>query len=173
MHTPMPATQSRVTLSDPTELGRVRARRWVFAILVSVSVAALLGLMAYTLSPGGLDLIDIALIGCFAVTLPWTVIGFWNAVIGLLIMRTLSDPTRAVFPLAAALGDDGPITHSTAMLVCIRNEDAKTVARNLDVMIQALVDEGVADHFHAYLLSDSSWDETVENERLVFERLGT
>ena len=50
------------------------------------------------LSAGGLDALDIAILVLFAVTLPWTVIGFWNALIGFLVMRFARDPVAAVFP---------------------------------------------------------------------------
>ena len=53
------------------------------------------------LHAAGISALDVALIALFAVTLPWIVIGFWNAVIGLLIMRCARDPVAAVFPAAA------------------------------------------------------------------------
>ena len=36
----------------------------------------------------------------FAVTLPWSVIGFWNATIGFLLMTGARDPVAAVNPMA-------------------------------------------------------------------------
>ena len=56
-------------------------RRLVFAALVLASLAAMIWLAARTLAPGGLGIVDLILIALFAVTLPWTVIGFWNAMI--------------------------------------------------------------------------------------------
>ena len=43
--------------------------------------------MALALSAGGFGIVDVVLLVLFALTLPWTVIGFWNATIGFLIMR--------------------------------------------------------------------------------------
>ena len=56
----------------------------LFAVLVALTMAGSLGLAALALSPGGFGVLDIALLVLFAVTLPWMVIGFWNAVIGFL-----------------------------------------------------------------------------------------
>ena len=81
-----------------------------------------LALAALALSPGGLGVVDIVLLALFALTLPWMVVGFWNAVIGFLIMRFAADPVAAVMPLAARIRGDEPITASTAILLCIRNE---------------------------------------------------
>jgi membrane glycosyltransferase len=139
-------------------------RRWLFATLVVLTGLVALGLMAWTLQAGGFDALDLIILLCFAMTLPWTLIGFWNAVIGLLIMRLTRDPARAVCPPLVAADDRTPITVSTALLSCIRNEDATGVARNLDRMIDELVDAGVADCFKVYVLSDSTWPEVIALE---------
>ena len=129
-------------------------RRLVFAALVSLTVVAMCALMVLTLSRGGFDLWDGILTACFLVTLPWTVIGFWNAVIGLLVMRLSPDPVRAVCPAATESPGDEEIVESTALLVCVRNESAETVARNLGVMIEGIAAAGVSERFHVYILSD-------------------
>ena len=145
-------------------------RRWLFASLVVLTTIAALGLMVWTLQAGGFDWLDALLVLCFAMTLPWTVIGFWNAVLGLLIMRFSPDPAQSVCPPLSTVDDAAPIASSTALLSCIRNEDAAIVARNLDRMIDELADAGVADRFHVYVLSDSTWPEVIaaEEERIAW-----
>ncbi len=145
-------------------------RRWLFASLVSLTILAALGLMVWTLQAGGFDGLDALLVLCFAMTLPWTVIGFWNAVLGLLIMRLSPDPAQTVCPPLVAADDAAPIASSTALLSCIRNEDAAQVARHLDRMIDELADAGAADRFHVYVLSDSTWPEVIaaEEERMAW-----
>jgi membrane glycosyltransferase len=71
----------------------------------------------------------------FAVTLPWSVIGFWNATIGLFIMRS-ADPVAAVTPVSARVTGDEPITAKTAILWCVRNEDTERVIRNIEPMME-------------------------------------
>jgi membrane glycosyltransferase len=131
-------------------------RRVLFAVLVTGSMLGLLRLAALALGPRGISGLDIALIALFAVTLPWIVIGFWNAVIGLLIMRCARDPVATVFPAIARIGADAPITLSTAVLVCIRNEAPEHVIRHLEPMLAELAATGVADRFHVYVLSDTA-----------------
>jgi membrane glycosyltransferase len=134
----------------------VTARRAIVAALNAATMAALLWLAAVALSPGGYGFLDCVLIGLFAVTLPWTVVGFWNAVIGLVIMRVARDPVALVFPTAARVTGHEAIVASTAILVCIRNEMPDRVLRNLEPMLRGLVEAGVAERFHVYLLSDTS-----------------
>jgi membrane glycosyltransferase len=92
----------------------------------------------------------------FTVTLPWSVIGFWNATIGFLIMRFCANPAATVNPLAASIRGDEPVTASTAILMCIRNESPDQVVRNLQPLMDGLVEARVAHLFHVYVLSDSS-----------------
>ena len=80
----------------------------------------------------------------FAVTLPWSVIGFWNATIGLLIMRFARDPVAAVTPVSARVSGDEPITAKTAILWCVRNEDTERVIRNIEPMMEGIAASGAA-----------------------------
>jgi len=144
---------------DPAQL-----RRWLFAALVASTVLGVATLLVETLSVGGIDAVDLAMILFFTITLPWTVLGFWNAVIGLIIMRTSADPATKVCPPLADAHDQTPIHTRTALLSCIRNEDPDTVARNLDLMIDGLVGAGAGEHFEVFLLSDSDWPEVIAVE---------
>ena len=78
-------------------------RRILFLTLVGLTMAAMIGLLAVALSAGGFGFADFILVVLFAVTLPWMVIGFWNATIGFLIMRLARDPVATVTPTALAL----------------------------------------------------------------------
>lgn len=98
----------------------------------------------------------IAFLVLFTITLPWSVIGFWNATIGFLIMRLCRDPAAAVNPMAASIRGDEPVTASTAILMCIRNENPDQVTRNLQPLMDGLVQADVAHLFHVYVLSDTS-----------------
>jgi membrane glycosyltransferase len=78
-------------------------RRAIYGALVALTMAALLWMTVAALSPGGFGIFDLLFLLFFAVTLPWTVIGFWNAVIGFIIMRFARDPLAAVNPPAAQI----------------------------------------------------------------------
>jgi membrane glycosyltransferase len=123
---------------------------------VGLTMAGLIWLAVIALSPGGFGTVDLVLVVLFAVTLPWYVIGFWNATIGLLIMRFARDPVAAVMPVAGRVRGDEPITASTAVLLCIRNEPPERVVRLLEPMMEGLAARGVGERFHVYVLSDTS-----------------
>ena len=143
---------SNKTAAGPSLL----ARQVLFFSLVGLTIIALVWLFVQTLAAGDFSLIDLALTILFAVTLPWTVIGFWNAAIGLLIMRLARDPVAAVTPVAGDVRGDEPITASTAILACIRNEPPARVIRGLAPMLESLAASGTGGRFHLYVLSDTS-----------------
>jgi membrane glycosyltransferase len=139
-----------------TGVASLSARRALFASFVLLSTCGLIWLAARALMPGGIGPVDIAILLLFAATLPWIVIGFWNALIGFIIMRGSADPVAAVFPASARVTGKEPITASTAVLICIRNEPPERVARNLAPMLSELAASGSADRFHFYVLSDTT-----------------
>jgi membrane glycosyltransferase len=115
----------------------------------------------------------LALVVLFAVTLPWYVIGFWNAVIGLAIMRFARDPVAAVTPAAGRVRGDEPITASTAILLCIRNEAPERVARLIEPLLAGLAARGVGDRFHLYALSDTGDAAIAAAEAARFDALAS
>ncbi len=146
------------------------ARRITFLTLFVASFAALAVLMAVTLSPNGYGALDFLVLGCFIVTLPWTIIGFWNAVIGLAVMRLSRDPARAVCPIDE--GDpSAALTSRTAILSCVRNEDVSRLETNLNAMLANLVRSGESSAFTLFVLSDSFVDDIVQAEHALADRL--
>jgi membrane glycosyltransferase len=143
-------------------------RRLLFFALVGISIVGLIWLLTEALSAGGFGLLDLVLVILFAVTLPWSVIGFWNATIGLLIMRFARDPVAVVTPAAARVRGDEAIVASTALLVCIRNEPPNQVVRHLTPLIAGLAAAGADQHFHVYVLSDTDDAATAAAEAMCF-----
>jgi membrane glycosyltransferase len=141
-----------IALAAPALLTR---RRMLFCVLVGATMAALIWLLVVALSAGGFGTIDLLLVALFAVTLPWSVIGFWNATIGLLIMRFARDPVACVTPTAARIRGNEPITTSTALLVCIRNEPPERIVSHLVPLLEGLAAAGVGQRFAVYVLSDT------------------
>src|SRR5262245_11889622 len=139
-------------VAPPVSLAR---RQALFFAAVAITTMGLLWLLAAALSAGGFDAFDIALLVLFAVTLPWSVIGSWNAMIGFFIMRFAPNPIALVCPAAAPVKGDEPIVMPTAILVCIRNEMPERVIRNLKPMMSGLAAAGGREHFHVYVLSDT------------------
>lgn len=158
-------------LSDAPGHAALRWRRLAFTTLVIGSSLILLGLMASALFVESPDAVGIAMLLLFALTLPWTTIGFWNAVIGFGLMHFSRDAAGLVAPHLRSITGKEAITSSTALLVCIRHEDTERLERNLGWMLDGLVRTGESRWFHLYLLSDSEQPDIVEREQTVLRKL--
>jgi membrane glycosyltransferase len=160
--------RSTARLAGAADIARTLARRRaIFAFLVAATMAGLLALACAAVPPRSAAAIVFILL--FLITLPWTVVGFWNAAIGFVVMRLCRDPVASVNPLAKNIHGDEQLIASTAILMCIRNESPDQVIRNLEPLLDGLTRAGTAPLFHAYLLSDSSDPEIVAAEAARFE----
>ncbi len=149
----------------------VTARRTIFAVLFAATMAGSLWLAALALAPGGFGILDVAALILFTVTLPWMIAGFWNAVIGFMIMRFNDDPAMVVLPPNARVRGDEPVTASTAILLCIRNELPLRIIRNLEPMLSGIDALGYGERFHLYVLSDTSDADLAVKEEAHFSEL--
>jgi membrane glycosyltransferase len=148
-------------------------RRVLYAVLFTATMVAMLGLLAVALSAGGLGIVHISILVLFALTLPWMVIGFWNATIGFIITRLAPDPVAALIPAAAGIRDDEPVTASTAILLCVRNEVPDRMIRNLEPMMGGLAAAGCGALFHVFVLSDTGDGEVAAKEEARFGALAS
>ena len=95
-----PMTERTLNIAATPPADPLTARRVFFTLVVLASMVGLIWLLSFALSAGGFGVVDFILVVLFAITLPWSVIGFWNATIGLFIMRS-ADPVAAVTPVSA------------------------------------------------------------------------
>jgi len=133
----------------------------------------MLDLMHAALSPELSAWGTFSLLALFAVTLPWTVVGFWNSSIGFLVGVLARDPLTVVLPLSARASMTDPITSSTAVVLCIRNETPTRLERNLEAMMQSLTDTGFGQQLHIYVLSDTNDEVIAQQEQQCFAAMTT
>lgn len=140
--------------------------------MLSATTAALMLLLVHlTLAIDTPWTLRVIVLGLFALTLPWMVIGFWNAIIGLLLCQLYKDPTRVILPASMQDQDNAPLTHSTAILLCIRNELPARLVRNLQIMLDDLAKNQLGSFFHIYVLSDTNEPGIAAEELRCFEAM--
>ena len=148
---------------------RLRGRRLVFGTLVLSIMAAAVATMATVLGSNGLTIAEAGMLALFALNTPWVVIGFLNALIGLIVLHTSRDPIGAVLPIARPAGDE-PITERTAIVMPVYNEVAERVFRHLQTVVETLDDTDQAGAFDIFLLSDTQDPEIAAEEEERFAR---
>ena len=154
-----PVEQFDQRLMTPARLqasAELERRRRIVLVLNVATYILLMALAASVLGSGGWTVVGWVLFLAIAIGTPWTVLGFWNAVIGLWLLHGGRDVLVEVAPYASA--GDGParLTVKTAILMTLRNEDPARALLRLR-SVKASVDatgEGAA--FSYFLLSDTS-----------------
>ena len=100
----------------------------------------------------------------FLVAAPWSVLGFWNAVVGLWLLHGVKDGMARVAPFAAAGDTDTPITARTAILMTLRNEDPTRAFARLRAVEASLARTGHDRGFAFFVLSDTQDDHVAQQE---------
>jgi membrane glycosyltransferase len=157
----------------PTNLRKsmlqLQRRRMVVLALNAVTYAGLIGAVAYVLSFGGWTVVDTMMLGALMIGAPWTVVGFWNAVIGLSLLHGTRDPIRAVAPFASAGDIPSPITSKTAVLMTLRNEDPGRALSRLAIVKDSLDQTGYGAQFSYFILSDTDNPSVVAAEEAAVD----
>jgi len=145
--------------ADTTPAGlaaTLRRRRLTVLALNVATYAALSGAMAAVVGAGGWTIVDLVLFACFLVATPWTVLGFWNAAIGLWLLHGRADGVAAVAPFAGAAHSPDPIRLRTAVLMTLRNEDPARAFLRLRTVKASIEATGEGEGFAYFILSDTS-----------------
>ncbi|MCE7029255.1 glucans biosynthesis glucosyltransferase MdoH [Jiella avicenniae] len=156
-------------------------RRLIVLGLNLISIAGLAAALLGVLGGDGLGLLDAVIFAGFLLATPWTVLGFWNAMIGLCVIH-LGRPEKTVYPYFAApnwksdrrstdkAASDRPLVSRTDLLLFLRNEAPEPIFARLEAMRRSLEATGRARHFRFALLSDTSDPMIAAAERREFDR---
>ncbi|MDX2158167.1 MAG: glucans biosynthesis glucosyltransferase MdoH [Hyphomicrobiaceae bacterium] len=148
-------------LQATSELAR---RRWLMLALNVGTWLLMMWAAAAILRAGGWSLLDYVLLACFAVGTPWTVVGFWNAVVGLWLLHFHEDPIGAVAPFAVAGDVPTPVTTRTAVFMTVRNEDPARAILRMRTIKDSVDATGQGAAFSYFILSDTNLAEVAAAE---------
>ena len=152
-----------------TEPRRLVRRRWLFLVATAGTALAVQIALAAILGGDGLSVMDLAILAAFTLTLPWTVIGFWNAITGLVLGLAHRDPVAAVLPIEGLDEVPGPMRGRTALVVPVYDEDPELVLRHLGATVDDLARSGGLDGFEVFLLSDTQDASSIVREAQAVE----
>ncbi len=160
----MPEEQSLTTPAGLDARATLTRRRYVVLFLNIATWLLIILVTATLLSRGGWTVSAAAMVFCVALGVPWPVLGFWNALIGLWQLHATG--TRSADRAAyGAFGEDrSPITVNTAVLMTLRNEDPARALLRLKIMKESLDRTSDGTRFSYFILSDSDRPEIVRQE---------
>ena len=134
----------------------LRLRRVIVVILNLAAYAALGVAAAGVFGAEGWTLVDALMFVCFLIGTPWTVLGFWNASLGLWLLHGVRDGLARVAPFAAAGDRATPLAQDTAILMTLRNEDPSRALARLRIVKASIDRTGQGARFAYFILSDTS-----------------
>lgn len=148
--------------------------RWRRRIVLALNLATIAGLgyVVYRLlSPDGIDGAEAVMLIGFMLATPWTVLGFWNAVIGIVLQHGPGDPSKSIYPFYPQGQGSQPIALSsrTALTIFLRNEDPRPVFARIEAMQKSLQATGLQRHFRFFVLSDTSEPDIIQLEEAGFD----
>lgn len=125
-------------------------------IIVIGGAAALAAVAAWemylVLSVGGLSWLEGIVLGLFVVLSAWIAFSFTSAVGGIFSMIR-----HGGGPLGIDPGDPLPsLSRRTALLMPAYNEPPERVLAGVQAIYESLVETGLIDHFHVFILSDTT-----------------
>jgi membrane glycosyltransferase len=147
----------------------LRRRRQIMVGLNVITYVLLLWGISRVLAAGGWTLVDMVLLVAFAIGSPWTVLGFWNAVVGLWLLHGARNPIGKVAPFAGAADADTPLETRTAILMTLRNEDPARAFLRLRTVKDSVDATGQGKQFAYFILSDTNNPAVAEAEEAAAE----
>jgi membrane glycosyltransferase len=146
-------------------------RRAVFCFLVSATTLGLAGWLAVIVAANGFRIVDSILVLCFATKALWIALVFWSSAVGFALRRVVKDRLLNVLGAKAPHCDDSAITVCTAIVMAVRDEDAKRVCHRLECVQASLNAAGHGAKFHYFLLSDSTRSDVIAAEEREIAKL--
>ncbi|MEO1000707.1 MAG: glycosyltransferase, partial [Pseudomonadota bacterium] len=165
-----PRAAPEMTPAGLQETRVLTLRRAVAAFLNLGTLALLAAGMVQVFGAGGWSPTDLVIFGCFLIGAPWTVMGFWNALIGLWLLHGARDGVGDAAP-HLAVDQSAPIRTRTALTMFLRNEAPERSLAKLAEMRRSLDATGQGERFDIFVLSDTSDPEIAAAEEAEFERL--
>ena len=149
-------------------MGEITKRRLLVLFLNLATYIAFSATLIVFLGQTGWGLLEMAILGCFLIFLPWTVLGFWNALIGFYLLHGSRSGIYQVAPFLVEADSDKPLRLKTAIVMTLRNEDPARAFARLHVINESLELTGEAGQFAFFVLSDSDNSDIVAREQALF-----
>jgi membrane glycosyltransferase len=147
---------------------RLGARRATVLALMLGSWTALGLLMAHVNGGAGWSWAGAVIMALFLIGLPWTLLAFWNAFIGFVILRATPDAASYTNAALRATAPATPITRRTAICIATRHEDVDRLAKRIAIIRASIAETGAGELFTFHVLSDSDRPEILAAEHAAF-----
>ncbi|KAF0319207.1 glucosyltransferase [Colletotrichum asianum] len=145
-------------------------RRLLVLILNVVTTAPLLWAYLTSCTQPRAGPLDILILICATICVPWPVVTFWNTLIGLCIVA-FGKASKSIYPYFEADGSVPELASRTALTIFMRNEDPEPTFNHLQAMHESLRRVNRLQHFRFVVLSDTTVPDVAQKEEECFSRI--
>ena len=145
----------------------IRWRRIAMAVLNIATIIAIMIGIGFVFGADGIDLLEIGILAAIGLSLPWTVLGFWNSLLGLIIALRSGTP-ESVSILNDRVGNRTALKSRIAVAMAIRNEDPARAFARLMAIRASLDRTGQGRSFDVFILSDTDNPVIAAEEETLF-----
>ena len=166
---PQPGAAPALTPAGLQRSGALTRRRALMAGANLVSLAAVIWGATQVFGAGGWSATDLVILACIALGAPWTLMGAWNAVIGLWLLHGVRNGMARAAP-HLDVDQTQPIRLRTAVVMTLRNEAPDRALARLAEIRRSLDATGEGHAYDLYVLSDTSDPGIAEAEEAAMAR---
>ena len=145
----------------------LRLRRLAMLTLNVVTLAAIMVGITTVFNGDGIDALEVGILTCILLSAPWTVLGFWNSLVGLIIASRRKTP-ESVAIFDEDLTSVAPLKSRIAVAMAIRNEDAERAFSRLLAIRGSLDKSGQGKAFDLFIISDTDDPVIAAQEETLF-----
>ncbi|KAK1623090.1 glucans biosynthesis glucosyltransferase H [Colletotrichum phormii] len=142
-------------------------RRLLVVALNSITILPFLWINFLIFMRSKFTLLDINILLCGTICIPWPIVSFWNSAIGLCIIL-FGNAEKSVYPYFRPRGLLPELTSTAALAIFMRNEDPIPVFDRLYAMQESLQQTGCLKHFRFVLISDTDHLDVAQMEHEAF-----
>ena len=142
-------------------------RRLFMLALNSATLGAIMFGIVQVFGGDGLDALEVAILACIGLSAPWTVLGFWNSLVGLIIASRRETP-ESVSLFDEDLASNAPLKSRIAVAMALRNEDPERAFSRLLAIRGSLDKTGHGQSFDLFILSDTDNPVIAREEEALF-----
>ncbi len=148
----------------------LKRRRVAVGLLNAITYLGLLLWLGSVLSVDGWTWVDVTMFACFAIAAPWSVLGVWNAILGVWLLHGRRRALELAAPFAGSADASAPLRQATAVLMTLRNEDPARAFARIGVVKKSVDATGEGAKFGWFILSDTTDPAVAAAEEAAFGR---
>lgn len=159
-----------MTERSPAWRRRALVRRWLMALFVFGQTLVAGYYLLWVLPYHGGTVVELGMLGLFAVLYAWIAVGFWTAVFGFVLRLTGGDRQSLLRRHPPEVLAQRPL-QKTAVVLPVYHEPVHWTFSGLKAVFRDLERAGQLEHFEFYILSDSRDPEVWLEEQAAWRRL--